>query len=68
VQEMVRAAGMRNDVLRVLRETSDVMKENGDAIIAKLPVFEGAGSIANGIAHVYVSLVDNAIKVYKYRW
>jgi hypothetical protein len=68
VQDMVKASGMRNDVLRTLKETADSMKENGDAIIAKLPILDGAGAIANAVAQTFVSLVDNAIKVYSKVW
>jgi hypothetical protein len=68
VQEMVKVAGMRTNVLRVLRDTSDAMKENGDAIVGKLPVLDGAGTIANQVTHALVSLVDNAIRVYSKFW
>jgi hypothetical protein len=67
VQEMVKAAGMRSDVQRVLKETADVMKETGDAIVGKLPILDGAGPIASAITQSYISLVDNALKVYS-RW
>jgi hypothetical protein len=68
VQEMVKVAGMRTNVLRVLRDTSDAMKENGDAIVGKLPVLDGAGTIATQVTHALVSLVDNAIRVYSKFW
>jgi hypothetical protein len=68
VQDMVKAAGMRADVQRVLKETADVMRETGDAIVGKLPILDGAGPIANTIAQSYISLVDNALKVYSRWW
>lgn len=68
VQEMVKAAGMRNDVLKVLKDTEDAMKEYGDAIVGKLPVLDLTGPIAGAITQSYISLVSDAIKVYSRSW